>query len=46
MDELAAASREEIALVEGIGPVIAGSVHTFFEAPENIALLETLARPG
>ena len=46
MDELAAASREEIALVEGIGPVIAGSVHNFFEAPENIALLEALAKAG
>ncbi len=46
MDELAAASPEAIAEVEGVGPVIAGSVHSFFEAPENIHLIKTLARAG
>ena len=46
MDELSRAPVEAIASVEGIGPVIAGSVRSFFEAPENVRLMKTLADAG
>ncbi len=46
MDELSEASAEAISEVEGIGPVIADSVRSFFEAPENIRLLKTMADAG
>lgn len=42
LDALAAAALEALEGVEGIGPEIAGNVHDWFRAPENIALVERL----
>lgn len=41
-DAIRRASREELAAVDGIGPVIAESVAEYFEKEENQALLERL----
>ncbi len=46
VDALAAASAEEIAGVEGIGPKIAASVRAFFDNPENLAVIERLREAG
>ncbi len=43
---LAAASAEEIAQVEGIGPKIAQSVVEFFSVPDNAAVVERLRKAG
>jgi DNA ligase (NAD+) len=40
------ASKEDIASVEGIGPVIADSVSTFFDNPHNAALIDKLVAAG
>ncbi|MHB9150404.1 MAG: NAD-dependent DNA ligase LigA [Thermoleophilia bacterium] len=40
------ASLDEIAEVEGVGPIIAESVHTFFRDPRAIDLVERLAAAG
>lgn len=40
------ASLEEIASVEGVGPIIAESVHAFFRDPRAIDLVERLAAAG
>ena len=42
MDALMAANEERIAALDGIGPKIARSVHTFFSVPENLAVLKRL----
>jgi len=41
---LAKAGEPELALLEGIGPIIGGSVHTWFAQLENRALLARLAK--
>jgi DNA ligase (NAD+) len=46
LEALEAASEEEIAAVEGIGPVIARSVVEFFRQPRNRAVLDKLRRAG
>jgi len=46
MDALRAATEEEIASVEGVGPTIASSVAAFFRNPDNIAVLERLSAAG
>jgi len=46
MDALRAASEEEIAAVEGVGPTIAESVRTFFDTERNAALVDELAALG
>jgi DNA ligase (NAD+) len=46
IDALAAASEEEIAAVEGVGPVIARSVADWFRDGENRRLLEKLRAAG
>ncbi len=46
LDALAAASAEEIAQVEGVGPKIAGSVHTYFADPQKQAIIARLKRAG
>lgn len=43
---LMAASEEEIASIDGIGPKIAASVRGFFAIPENVAVLERLREAG
>jgi DNA ligase (NAD+) len=46
LDRLRAASEEELAAVEGIGPVIARSVTAFFSSPANQQLIEKLRQAG
>lgn len=46
LDALEAASEEEITAVEGIGPVIARSVHEFFRQPRNLKVLGKLRQAG
>lgn len=44
--EIASASFEELAAVEGIGPIIATSVHEFFSDPRNKDLIDRLRAGG
>lgn len=46
MDAIAGASAEDLAQVEGVGPVIAGSVLQHFSDPENQRLIERLRSAG
>ncbi|MCI8467982.1 MAG: NAD-dependent DNA ligase LigA [Eggerthellaceae bacterium] len=46
IDALAAATEEELAAVEGIGPKIARSVYVFLRVPENVAVIDRLRRAG
>jgi len=46
LDALMDASIEELSAVDGIGPVIAGSVHAFFSDEANRALVRRLVEAG
>ncbi len=46
MDGLMGASEEQLAATEGVGPIIAASVHSFFAEPDNRALVERLRAAG
>ena len=46
MDKLLEAPEEEIAAVEGIGPVIAASITRFFALPRNRQVIERLRQAG
>jgi DNA ligase (NAD+) len=46
IDALAAASVDDLAAVEGIGPVIAASVADFLADPTNIAIIDKLRASG
>jgi DNA ligase (NAD+) len=46
LDALAAADQATLEAIPGIGPETALSVHTWFRAPENRALLDKLRRAG
>lgn len=46
IDALAAASEEDIAACEGIGPKIAASVREFLSVPENLEVLQRLCEAG
>ena len=46
IDALAAASEEDIAACEGIGPKIAGSMREFLSVPENLEVLQRLREAG
>lgn len=46
IDTLAAASEEDIAACEGIGPKIAASVREFLSVPENLEVLQRLREVG
>lgn len=46
IDALAAASEEDIAACEGIGPKIAASVREFLSVPENLEVLQRLRDAG
>ncbi len=46
MDKLKETSLEELQSVEGLGPIIATSVHQFFRSPNTIKVLEKLESAG
>jgi DNA ligase (NAD+) len=46
VDGLTAASAEQIAAVEGVGPTIAASVRAFFDNPDNLEVIERLRQAG
>lgn len=46
IDALMAASEEELAAVEGVGPKIAHCVYLFFRTPDNVAVIERLRKHG
>jgi DNA ligase (NAD+) len=46
LDRLMAASEEDIASIDGIGPEIAGSVRAWSSNPENVKLAEKLHSAG
>lgn len=46
VEKLRAATEEELAQVDGVGPVVASSVAEFFSIPENLEVLERLAAAG
>ncbi len=46
IDALAAASEEDIAACDGIGPKIASSVREFLSVPENLEVLQRLREAG
>jgi len=46
IDAMRAASTDELASVEGIGPKIAAGVRAFLDNPDNIEVLEKLRRAG
>lgn len=46
IDALMAASEEELAAVEGVGPKIARCVYLFFRTPDNVAVIDRLRKHG
>ena len=46
IDALAAASEEQLAAIDGIGPKIAHSVYLFLRTPDNVAVVERLRARG
>ncbi|HZU74455.1 MAG TPA: NAD-dependent DNA ligase LigA [Acidimicrobiales bacterium] len=46
LDAIMAATPEELAAVEGVGPTIAASVHEFFASDHNRTVIEKLRRAG
>ncbi len=41
-----AASQEELTAIDGVGPIIAESIYTFFHEPHNLKVLEKLEKAG
>jgi DNA ligase (NAD+) len=46
MDAIMAASTEELVAAEGIGPIVAATIHDFFELKKNRVLVEALRSAG
>jgi DNA ligase (NAD+) len=46
MEALMAASEEDLAAVEGIGPKIAHSIYVFLRTPQNVEVIERLRKHG
>ncbi len=46
LDALIAADTEQIAAIEGLGPIIADSVHDWFSDPAHLAVIEKLRAAG
>ncbi len=46
MDALIAASEEELAAVDGVGPVVAASVKSYFDDPNNLETVQRLRAAG
>ena len=46
IDALMAASEEELAAVEGVGPKIAHSIYAFLRTPQNVQVIDRLRKAG
>ena len=46
MDALMAASEEDLAAIEGVGPKIAHSIFVFLRTPQNVEVIERLGKHG
>ena len=46
VDDLAAASQEELTTIDGIGPKIAESIYDYFQVEDNLAVIEKLKEAG
>jgi DNA ligase (NAD+) len=46
MDALLAASLEDLQAVDGLGPIIAASVHGYFSQPRHLEIIDKLRRGG
>ena len=46
IDALMAASEEDLAAIDGVGPKIAHSVYLFLRTPDNVAVIERLRKRG
>lgn len=46
IEELGAASEEDLAAIDGIGPKIAHAVYLFLRTPDNIAVIDRLRKRG
>ncbi|HTO00132.1 MAG TPA: NAD-dependent DNA ligase LigA, partial [Microthrixaceae bacterium] len=46
MEGIASATLEQLGEVDGVGPVIANSVHQYFSEPDNLAIIERLRAAG
>ncbi|WP_139653648.1 NAD-dependent DNA ligase LigA [Raoultibacter phocaeensis] len=46
IDELEQASEEDLAAIDGVGPIIAKSLWTFLRTPDNLAVIERLRKAG
>ncbi len=46
LDTIMAATEEELLQAEGIGPIVASTIHEFFAIPKNRALVEDLRAQG
>lgn len=46
LDALLAADTEQIAAIEGLGPIIADSVHDWFKEPDHLEVVEKLRAAG
>jgi DNA ligase (NAD+) len=46
LDTIIATGEDELAAIEGVGPVIAASVREFFDDPVNLAIVEKLRAAG
>jgi DNA ligase (NAD+) len=46
IDEILAATPETLTQINDIGPVVAATIHDFFQIPQNLALIERLREAG
>ena len=46
IDALEQANEEDLAAIDGVGPIIAKSVWTFLRTPDNLAVIERLRKAG
>ena len=46
VEELMAASEEDLAAIDGVGPKIARSTYLFLHTPDNVAVIERLGKRG
>ena len=46
LDDILAATPESLTRINDIGPVVAATIHDFFQIPQNLALIERLREAG